>query len=208
MSVMPSNWLYHSLGIVTGSCVLFASFDVFYFVRVACFRIRSVFETPITPADESQISSYCGPNDVDIFFHMNNARYMREMDFGRYDFFFRSGLAKYLNNHPKVVVVQQASMVRYRRSINFFMRFNLLTKLVWFDERALYFEQRFVSKSDNFVRAVAISKSTFVNCTDVAQIMTDYFHVPRPVCPPYVEAFIKSNEESSLALKEEKLQLT
>lgn len=126
----------------------------------------------------------------------------------RYDFYFRSGLAKYIGEHKNIVVVQHAAMIRYRRSIDFLMRFHLKTKLIWFDERALYFEQRFISKHDGFVRAVAVCKNTFVNSEDMVKVMTEHFNIPLPVCPPYLESFIKSNEESSLALKEEKLQLS
>ena len=48
------------------------------------------------------------------------------------------------------------------RSINCFVPFKLVTKLVYFDERSLYFEQRFVSLHDGFVRAVALCKNTVV----------------------------------------------
>ncbi|TRY72710.1 hypothetical protein TCAL_01131 [Tigriopus californicus] len=207
-SVFPSNWLAQSAGILAGSCVLLASFDVFYFLRVASFRISSLFQSPMTPADEGSILSFCGPNDIDIYLHMNNSRYMREMDFGRYDFYFRSGLAKYIGEHRNLTVVQHAALIRYRRSIDFLMRFHLKTKLIWFDERALYFEQRFISKHDGFVRAVALCKNTFVNSEDMIKVMTEHFNIPLPICPPYLESFIKSNEESSLALKEEMLQLS
>ena len=37
-----------------------------------------------------------------------------------------------------------------------------MTKLVYYDERSLYFEQRFVSLHDGFVRAVALCKNTVV----------------------------------------------
>ena len=54
---------------------------------------------------------------------------------------------------------------RYRRSIDFLVPFKLVTKLVFWDERSLYFEQRFVSLHDGFVRAVALCKNTCVGGT-------------------------------------------
>ena len=45
------------------------------------------------------------------------------------------------------------------------MAFKLVTKLVYWDERSLYFEQSFVSLNDGFVRAVALCKNTCVGGT-------------------------------------------
>ena len=59
-------------------------------------------------------------------------------------------------------LVQHASTIRYRKSIDFLVPFKVVTKLVYFDDHALYFEQRFISYPDGFVRAVAICKNTAV----------------------------------------------
>ncbi len=45
--------------------------------------------------EEGVILSLCAPTDTDYFCHMNNARYLREMDFGRFDYYFRSDLGAY-----------------------------------------------------------------------------------------------------------------
>ena len=42
------------------------------------------------------------------------------------------------------------------------MPFKVVTRLIFWDERSLYFEQSFVSLHDGFVRAVAICKNTVV----------------------------------------------
>ena len=92
-------------------------------------------------------------------------------------------------------------MIRYRRSIDFLNRFRLHTRLVWYDERSLYFEQRFITDSDNFVRAVALCKNTCVN-VDVIRLMGE-LGFERPECPPVLQSFIRANEQSSEALKQE-----
>jgi hypothetical protein len=56
-------------------------------------------------------------------------------------------------------------LLRYRRSIDFLVLFKLVTKLLYWDERSLYFEQRFISLHDGFVRAVALCKNTCVGGT-------------------------------------------
>ena len=42
------------------------------------------------------------------------------------------------------------------------MPFKVVTRLIFWDERSLYFEQSFVSLHDGFVRAVALCKNTVV----------------------------------------------
>ena len=61
-------------------------------------------------------------------------------------------------HRDRVTVLQHAAIIRYRRPLNLFTPFHLHTRLVWFDERSLYFEQRFVTLHDGFVRAIALAK--------------------------------------------------
>ena len=131
---------------------------------------------------------------------MNNGKYFRELDFARFDFYFRSGLSKYFESRKEIYVVQHAAMIRYRRSLNFLMPFIVRTRLVYFDQRSLYFEQSFVSKPDNFIRAVALCKNTVVNC-NVLSLMKDRYNLEQPDCPPDLCKFIEANEISSNRLK-------
>ncbi len=96
----------------------------------------------VTKGEESVIYSMCSTNDLDFFIHMNNSRYLREMDFGRFDLYFRSQLGDYFVGRYNEPVIGHSGVIRYRRSIDFLMPFRLHTKLVYFDERSLYFEQR------------------------------------------------------------------
>lgn len=83
------------------------------------------------------------------------------------------------------------------------MPFRIHTKLIWFDQRSLYFEQRFVSCRDNFVRAVAICKNTAVNC-NVHQMLKDAYGLEnQPECPEVLKSFIEANEQSSSDLRKE-----
>ena len=92
-------------------------FDAFWFVRFAvqhiishCCRskIKSILE-------EASLYSICSTNDLDFNWHMNNARYFRELDFGRIDFWMRSGLYKALkDSDTNAYVVQHA---RYGQEI-------------------------------------------------------------------------------------------
>lgn len=188
--------------LAVGFCT-FASLDLFWFARLAFTKLASFVSAPIDvkSGEEGVIRSIVAPTDIDYFFHMNNGRYHREMDFGRFDFYFRSGLSKFLQSN-RIDVVQHASLIRYRRSMDFLVPYRLHTRLVWFDDRSLYFEQRFVTVHDDFVRAVAICKNTAVKC-DVRAMMRRELDLGEMECPEEVKKFLEANEISSEKLKRE-----
>ena len=110
---------------------------------------------------------------------------------------------KKTDKEKKVYVVQHAAMIRFRRSLNFLMPFIIKTKLVFFDQKSLYFEQTFISKPDNFIRAIALCKNAVVNCPDVIEFMKRTYNLEQPQCPPDLAKFIEANEISSNKLQVE-----
>lgn len=59
---------------------------------------------------------------------MNNARYVRELDFARFHFYDRTGIYEEfvkVNGH----VLQTASSIRYRRTIPIFNPYKITTKV-------------------------------------------------------------------------------
>lgn len=75
------------------------------------------------------VSGFCTTQDVDIFLrHMNNARYVRELDFARFHFYDRTGIytnIKAVDGHA----LQGASSIRYRRTIPIFSAYKVETKV-------------------------------------------------------------------------------
>ena len=145
---------------------------------------------------------------------MNNGKYFRELDFARFDFYFRTGLLSLFwggklnsvfrnDDGKKMYIVQHGAMIRFRRPLNFLMPFEVKTKMVFFDKRSIYFEQTFISKPDNFVRAIALCKNTVVNCPDVVEFMRKMYNVSQPECPPDLAKFLEANEISSNKLRKE-----
>lgn len=73
----------------------------------------------------------CTTQDVDIFIrHMNNARYLRELDFARFHYYGLTGLYEAVRKH-KGGAVQGASSVRYRKTIPIFSTYKIETKVCW-----------------------------------------------------------------------------
>ncbi|MHB0970813.1 MAG: thioesterase family protein [Thermoanaerobaculia bacterium] len=83
------------------------------------------------------------PNDLDVNFHLNNGRYLSIMDLGRFDMIIRMGIAKLMIRRRWYPLVGSASM-RFVRSLDPFVRYELQTRLAAWDDKWWYIEQRFV----------------------------------------------------------------
>lgn len=154
--------------------ILYIIWDVNYFIRcVFTVALGRLFQRKRKISETTTIYGLCTTQDVDIFIrHMNNARYVRELDFARFHFYGLTGLYEGVRKH-KGGAVQGASSVRYRKTIPIFSPYKIETKLVWWDEKAIYLEQKFITLSDGFVRAIAMSKQCITNC-NVVQLLQGF----------------------------------
>lgn len=151
--------------LLLGALLLFCSVDVWYFLRGAQVFFQAWFQPRIWDIlAEQTIEGMVLPHDLDYMGHMNNSRYLRECDFARFHHYMRNGL--FMASHKlgaKMVV--GASTIRYRRSLAFREAFEIRTKVLGWDEKAFYLEQRFVSKKDGFVSAVMLCRQNVVKCS-------------------------------------------
>lgn len=98
------------------------------------------------------------PTDLDILRHMNNGKYLSIMDVARFDLIQRTGvLTVFTREGWYPVVVGQT--ISYRKSLNPWMAFAVESRIIGFDEQAVYIEQRFVrpdasGESEVYARAV------------------------------------------------------
>jgi acyl-CoA thioesterase FadM len=99
------------------------------------------------------------PNDTDILRHVNNGIYLSLMDLGRMDLMIRSGYWQLLRARGWYPVATNTTMT-YRRSLQAWQRYVLETRVVGFDEKSMFVEQRFVS--DNEVYAVGYMRGRFL----------------------------------------------
>lgn len=83
------------------------------------------------------------PNDLDVFFHMNNSRYLSIMDLGRLDLTTRMSQTRLRTTHQWLPLVA-ASRMRYRKPLNLFDQYALQTRIVSWDEKWFYLEQIFL----------------------------------------------------------------
>ncbi|WP_417782111.1 thioesterase family protein [Terasakiella pusilla] len=85
------------------------------------------------------------PMDLDFNLHKNNGRYLTTMDIGRMDLAFRAGLHKPMFKY-KWMPLLGSSTIRYFKSLRPFQKFNLETRIVGWDDKWVFMEQKFISK--------------------------------------------------------------
>ncbi|GLY32157.1 acyl-CoA thioesterase [Kineosporia sp. NBRC 101731] len=93
------------------------------------------------------------PNDLDLFRHVNNSRYLGFCDLGRLDLMTRAGSWAEVKRRGWFPVVA-AQTITYRRSLTLWQKFHVHTRMLGFDERNSYIEQTFVRGDDIMARAV------------------------------------------------------
>lgn len=90
--------------------------------------------------------------DIDIAMHVNNGMYLSLMDLGRFDLMIRSGIWRLMRQKRWSPVVN-AETITFRKSLQLGQRYTIETKLIGFDERAIFFEQRMVHGDEIYARA-------------------------------------------------------
>ena len=76
--------------------LIIAFFDLYWMLRLVYTRILSHILPEVGLSEEATTYNICWTTDIDYFAHMNNGKYFREMDFGRFDFYFRTGCSAYI----------------------------------------------------------------------------------------------------------------
>lgn len=103
------------------------------------------------PYDVFSTSYRVLPTDIDILGHLNNGRYLSIADLGRFDMLVRSGLWQEMQRLGWYPVVQSLT-ISYRKSLLPWTKFDIETRFIGFDERAVYVEQRFVYEGEIYAR--------------------------------------------------------
>lgn len=109
--------------------------------------------------DDSIVRFRVYPHDLDLNLHMTNSRYLSLMDLGRTDLLLRTRFFRYLRKHRLQPVLGSAN-VRFRRALHIFQEFTLHTRVIGWDEKWLYIDQRI--KSNGHLITSAIVKALFL----------------------------------------------
>jgi len=109
--------------------------------------------------EESRLCFRVLPNDCDINLHMNNGRYLSFMDLGRMHLTAQAGLLREAWSRRWMPVLAAAE-IAFIRSLEPFDRFELVTRLLSWDDKYVYLEQCF--ERDGELCAHAYVKGLFL----------------------------------------------
>ncbi|KAH8273049.1 hypothetical protein KR018_005618 [Drosophila ironensis] len=155
---------YLALSVLLAIVVLYGLLELHYFLRMClCVLLARFVKRRCHILDATTVNGLCLTNDVDtLLYHMNNARYFRELDFARVDFYERTSLYRTITGMGGSVF-QGAATIRYRRFIRPFHRFNIVSRIIYWDDQSLFMEHRFVRPSDKFVHCIAICRQRVID---------------------------------------------
>ena len=153
------------------------------------------------------------PGDIDRSFHMNNAKYLRHLNFSRKYLWRKLGLWQRVQDLGCTMVMSSQS-IRYRRELRLFDRYDIVSRIVCYvdSENSFYVESRFVK--NNFVHAIhwvkymAIHPKEKKKSSDPAlkpsQLLKDcnVSGIEKlATVPPDIEAWVLANALSSKRLR-------
>lgn len=97
------------------------------------------------------------PTDLDVLRHVNNGVYLSLLDLARTDLMIRSGLMGPVRERGWFPVVT-AESIRFRRSLTLFQRFHVETRVLGWDGKSFYIEQRFIRGDDVVATALVAGR--------------------------------------------------
>ncbi|XP_069076967.1 protein THEM6 isoform X2 [Pleurodeles waltl] len=192
--------------LILGFCLalLFCLLDCWYWLRTT-FSVLRARRQPVVRdlLEEQTVQGLVMPTDLDFLLHMNNSRYLREADFARFSHFTRCGIFAALRALGAGLVMG-SNVARFRRSLRLFEPFEVRTRLLCWDERAFFVEQRFVSPKDGRVCAVVLSRQHILGSSPekIVQHLCKR-KVESPEFPDEVVHLISFNDASSKRLRVE-----
>ena len=130
--------------------------------RTIIWFLRSSRRNRLKITDVGRMSMRVVLTDIDTLRHVNNGMYLSFMDLGRVDLMLRSGAWPALSKRGYYPVVASQT-ISYRKSLQLWQKFDLETRLIGLDAKAVYCEQRFTVDGEiyarGFVKARFLKKS-------------------------------------------------
>jgi len=121
--------------------------------RTILHLLRSRFASKLGVHDVGRVRMRVVPTDLDVLGHMNNGVYFSIMDLGRIDLMIRSGSWSTLRARGYYPVMGNES-ITFRKSLQPWQRFVLESRIVGYDAKAVYVQQRFVVDGEIFAEAM------------------------------------------------------
>ncbi|HEY0835516.1 MAG TPA: thioesterase family protein [Azospirillum sp.] len=128
--------------------------------RLAAVVLAALFGRRLGLTEPGRLRFRVWPTDLDVNLHMTNARYFSVMDLGRVDLLVRSGLGRVMLKRRWTTVLGAAN-VRFHRSLRPFQRFELVSRVLCWDEKWIFIEHRIETAAGT--AAVAVMQGVFLD---------------------------------------------
>lgn len=154
------------------------------YLRLIYTIVVSWWQGRATLQEEQRLMFRTWPHDLDLNLHMNNGRYLTLMDLGRMQLMARFGLFGSIFTKGWMPVIGFVHM-RFRRSLSPFQAFTLSTRLVAWDEKWFYIEQKFYAGEElmavGLVKGLIRAKTGNLPVTDLLALIGEKNAVSGPV---------------------------
>jgi acyl-CoA thioesterase FadM len=178
-----------------------------FFFRLWFVILRAWFGKRRSLHEPSRVYVRVWPNDLDLNIHMNNGRYLTLMDLGRMDLMLRTGAMKLWFGHgwqPMVAL----STCRHFKALKCFQSFELRTRVLGWDEKWIYFEQRFLRGEQLHalaaVKALMVGPKGPVPTQELFMALNFHHEFPHsPALPDWVQSWLRAERQAIDSLKAE-----
>ena len=106
------------------------------FLRLIWLAVAGRFRRAVSALGPCRTPFRVWPSDLDVLRHVNNGVYFSLMDVARVDLIRRAGLFGKLRERGWYPVAL-AETIQFRRSLTLFQRFDIVTRVLGWDEMAL-----------------------------------------------------------------------
>jgi acyl-CoA thioesterase FadM len=168
------------------------------YFRLLLTLLRSLFASKIGLLDVSRLKFRAWPLDCDINLHLTNSRYLALCDLSRTYLLSQTGVLSKLIKQ-KWLPIAQAQEISYFKPINPFQRFEILTRLTFWDDKYWYTEHQFMVKEKLCavlqVRGVCVHRRAVVPFQKIVGLVDDKAVVPaKPVTVDNWQKLIESKK--------------
>jgi acyl-CoA thioesterase FadM len=156
----------------------------------------------VDPLAQTTLTMHVMPNDLDVYGHVNNGRYLSIMDLGRLHLMAVTGLLKIIQKNKWAPLLGSVK-IHFLKPLKVFQRFTMTTQTLYWDEKWIYLEQKIYR--DEKLCAVALMKILFIRKNGKIS-PDDFLHaLPNVPAKPDIPLAVKYWIEAEQAGKKEDL---
>ncbi len=158
------------------------------YFRLLLILLKIFFAPKIQALDESKLTFHALPSDCDMNLHITNSRYLSFMDLGRTYLMGQLKLLPQLYKHRWGPVIQ-ATELTYLKPIMIGQAFKLITRIIYWDEKYFYMEQRFIVGKHlcalAMVKGLFIGRKNKIPTTAIIKLLDD--NITQPAMPEFIK---------------------